>query len=227
MSRAFPILASAGIATQLPEAPAVELWISWKKLAFEFLVEKIKEVDARFPNDPRERKERLRALRREHHLVYIVDRLRRRLEEGAQATATDLTQAAQYILDRNLYPVDQGAPFATQAIENRRALVAARVNWHKLMRQAGARPPGREGGWSEPDRQFRGSAKLFRALDEPGINQGRREELLRAYIERRLEQLVAVSREIASRNRRDFNRRTRLMLEELELSLKRARKGSS
>jgi hypothetical protein len=222
----FPILESAGIATQLSEACADDLWATRKKLAFDFLVEKIKETDARFPNEPRERKERLRALGREHHLVYIMDRLRRRRGDDAQASASDLTKAAQYILDRNLYPADDRTPFATHTIENRRALIAARVNWHKLMHKAGARPPGREGGWSEPDQRLRGSAKLFRALETTGISPSRRDELLRSYIERRLEHLVAVSNEVAAIDKRQLHHDTRLLLKDLEIALKRSRKKS-
>jgi hypothetical protein len=226
MSRAFPILSTAGMAALLPEVWDDELWASWKTLAFEFLVEKIKEVDAHFPDDPRERKERLRALSREHHLVYIVDRLRRRSDEGALATAAELTRAAQYILDRNLYPAESSAPFAIHTIENRRALVAARVNWHKLMRSAGVKPPGREGGWNEPERLLRGSAALFRALDKPNVEPAQRAELLRAYVERRLEHLVAVAREVASPNPRELNQSTKLLVHDLELALKRARRRS-
>jgi hypothetical protein len=198
--------------------------VTWKKVAFDFLVEKIKETDALFPNDPRERKERLRALSREHHLVYIMDRLRRRRGDGAQVSAADLTRAAQYILDRSLYPADHHTPFVTQTIENRRALIAARVNWHKLMHGAGAKPPGREGGWSEPDRRLRGSAKLFRALDRPGTKPSRRDELLRAYIEDRLEHLVAVSSEVTAVDKRALSQHTRLLLKDLEFALKRAKK---
>jgi hypothetical protein len=226
MLRMFPILASAGIATELAKACPDEKWATWKKAAFDFLVEQIKETDARFPNEPRERKERLRALSREHHLIYIIDRLRRRRADGPQVSAADLTRAAQYILDRSLYPADHRTPFATQAIEHRRALIAARVNWHKLMHGAGAKVPGREGGWSEPDRRLRGSANLFRALDKPGTKPSRRDELLRTYVERRLEHLVAVSSEVAALDRRALGHDTRLLLKDLQLALKRARKAS-
>jgi hypothetical protein len=226
MLRVLPILASAGIATELSEACPDELWVTWKKWAFDFLVEKIKETDARFPDEPRERKERLRALSREHHLVYIMDRLRGRRGDASQTSVADLTAAAQYILDRNLYPADHRTPFATQVIENRRALIAARVNWHKLMHGAGCKPPGREGGWSEPNRSLRGSAKLFRALARPGTDPLRRDELLRVYIERRLEHLVAVSTEVFATDKRAFSRHTRHLLKDLELALKRARKSA-
>lgn len=226
MLRALPILASAGIAKQLSEPCPDELWTTRKKLAFAFLVEKIKETDARFPDEPRERKERLRALSREHHLVYIMDRLRGRRGDHSDASAAAFASTAQFILDRSLYPADDRRPFATQAVENRRALIAARVNWHKLMHAAGAKPPGREGGWSEPERKLRGSAKLFRALDKPGTDASRRDELLRVYIERRLEHLVAVSSEFTSVDRRALSHNTRLLIKDLELALKRARKGS-
>lgn len=217
----LPILASAGI--EMPLSDERGLWIVWKKLAFEFLVQSIKDIEARFPDEPRERKERLRALSREHHLVYIADRLRRRLEPDSPATAADLARAAQFILDRSLYPPDHRTPFATEALENRRALIAARVNWHKLMHSAGATPPGREGGWREPRRNLRGSAKLFRALDKPDADPARRDERLRTYIERRLEHLVAVSNEVAGLDRRAVSHHMRLLLDDLDLALKRAR----
>jgi hypothetical protein len=224
MSHAFPILAMAGIAATFSEVHDDALWEARKKMAFNFLKEQIKEIDLQFPNDPRERKERQRLLSREHHLLYVMDRLRRKVGKVEGATASDLTRAAQYILDRNLYPVAQRTPFVTQAIENRRALVAARVHWHKMMRGAGAKPPGREGGWSEPERRLRGSAKLFRALDKPGIGATERDELLRTYIEDRLAHLVAVSRAVTGLDRRELKQRTRLLLQEIEIALKRAKR---
>jgi hypothetical protein len=223
MTRAFPILASAGMLASFPDIRASVLWVTWKRLAFDYLVKAIKAIDAQFPDDPRERKERLRALRREHNLLHVMDRLRRKLEDEARSTA-ELAQAAQYILDRNLYPDASGKPFATRSLEERRALISARVHWHKLMCEAGARSPGREGGWREPERVFRGSAKLFRALEKPRIDRKRRDELLRAYVEGRLEHLVAVVREAVGPDQRSLKQQTRLLFEDLEVALKRSRK---
>jgi hypothetical protein len=223
MTRVFPILASAGILASFPDIRASVVWVSWKRLAFEYFVEAIKAIDAQFPDNPRERKERLRAMRREHNLLHVMDRLRRKLGGEAKSTP-ELAEAAQYILDRNLYPDSSGKPFAAQSLEERRAQVSARVHWSKLMRQAGARPPGREGGWREPERVFRGSAKLFRALEKPGIDRKRSDELLRAYIEGRLEHLVAVAREAVRPDRRSLKQQTRSLLEDLEVALRRSRK---
>jgi hypothetical protein len=71
---------------------------------------------------------------------------------------------------------------------------------------------------------LRGSAKLFRALEKPGIGATERDELLRNYIEGRLAHLVAVSREVTALDRRKLNQPTRLLLQELEIALKRAKR---
>lgn len=221
--RAFPILASAGIAIPPPDVRADDLWIAFKRLAFDYLVDSIKMIEAQFPDDPRERKEQLRRLSREHHLLYVADRLRRNLGQDGGQTAAELTQAARYILDRNLYPAATDPPFGGRTLEDRRALTAARVHWHKLMGDAGAKPPGREGGWSQPDRAFRGSAKLFQALDKPGVSQNHRSELLRKYVEGRLEHLVVVSKKVAGPDPRALTQYSRILLSDLETVLSQAR----
>jgi hypothetical protein len=71
---------------------------------------------------------------------------------------------------------------------------------------------------------LRGSAKLFRALDKPGIGATERDELLRTYIEDRLAHLVAVSRAVTGLDRRELKQRTRLLLQEIEIALKRAKR---
>jgi hypothetical protein len=222
--RTLPILASAGIPAPPPDVRADDLWIAFKKLAFDYLVDSIKMIEARFPDDPRERKERLRGLCREHHLLYVADRLRRSLGQDCEQTAAELTQAARYILDRKLYPASIDNPFGGRTLEDRRALTAARVHWHKLMSDAGAKPPGREGGWSQPDRAFRGSAKLFQALDKPGVSPNHRSELLRKYVEGRLEHLVAVSKKVAGPDPRALTQDSRILLNDLETVLSQARR---
>lgn len=197
-------------------------WASFKSDAYGHIVDAIRAIDRKFANEPRARVDHLRALRREHHLLIVADRIRRTFRPPEKATGRELRQAAEFVLDRSDF-IASGvghAPPRTRLEEN--MLVSARVNWHKLMRRAGSHAELR-GGWRQYRGILRGAAPLFRKLERPELTRKERGSILRDHIKDRIEQLVEISREAMRREDFKLTRRQHLLVRDLEGLLERAR----
>jgi hypothetical protein len=101
-------------------------------------------------------------------------------------------------------------------------VTSARVNWHKLMRRAGSRAELR-GGWGAR-KTNRGTSVIMRRVTAPGLTPEARADVLRDYIEERIEQLLLVARELTVVRGCKLPREDRIVVHELENLLVRVQK---
>lgn len=192
-----------------------EEWLDFKSRIYGEMVEVIRTVDLQFADDPRVRVERLRELRREHHLIVIADRVRRESQSPRPLTGKDLRLAAEFILDRSDFIASGIERAQPRSRREENMLLSARVNWHKLMRQAGARAELR-GGWHQYRGGIRGGATLFKKIASPELTPKARGRILRDYINDRVEQLLDIANEAMRRQECALTRRQRLIIRDLE-----------
>lgn len=173
-------------------------WSDFRRATFDEVVEAIQEIDRRFAGDPHARVQKLRELRREHHLVVIAERIRRGPTASHALARGGLRRAASFVLDRSDHIAADGGRVArkrTHLEEN--MLTSARVNWHKLMRRAGSRAEIR-GGWNEAATGLRGTAGVLKKVRNPALGPAERGKILREHIQARIEQLVRLAGEVAA-----------------------------
>lgn len=175
------------------------LWSDFRRAIFDEVVEAIQETDRRFADDPHARAQKLRELRREHHLIVIAERIRRGPTASRALARGGLRRAASFVLDRSDHIAADGGRVArkrTHLEEN--MLTSARVNWHKLMRRAGSRAEIR-GGWGNAASGLRGTAGVLKKVGNPALSARQRGTILREHIQARLEQLVLLAAQVANR----------------------------
>jgi hypothetical protein len=181
----------------LPDAHASAAeWQAFKRESFARFITMIQSVDEALRDEPHARLQDLRKIRREHHVIILADRIRRRMLASTDRPDVDLRMAAELILDRHLYPPGhQPEGRLRRSRSEETMLTSARVNWHKLMRRAGSRAEPR-GGWLEAKPALRGTAPILRKMANPELSPGDQIEVFRAYAEQRLQTLVGVSEEL-------------------------------
>lgn len=200
--------------TDLPPAHASdEDWTAFKRAAFDEMREHVRRADREFPNQPQARLERIHQLRREHHVIVVADRIRKSAAAPPGPSGPSLRDAAAFIVDRTAYVIEKRAGPRSAAEE--KMMTSARVHWHKIMRQAQS-PAGLQGGWATGRRELRGSTQIQKKLNSRRLTPDKRAELLRAYIEERLQQLVDLVRETTEVSRWTLPRQDRIIVQELE-----------
>jgi len=199
-----------------------DIWSAFKTAAFEDMVQRIQEIDRQYADEPQARVERIRELRRQHHLIIIADRYRRLSPSPQDFSGPALRKAAEFILDRTAYIAVNGEAVTKPRTRVEDKLVlSARVNWHKLMRRAGSRAELR-GGWSELNSN-RGLTTILRRLSAPGLTPDARADILRDHIEARVKQLLSVARELTMTMQCNLAEDDRALIRDLEKVLQRAR----
>ena len=207
--------------SELPDGGSSEDdWSTFKNKAYAELIERIQQVDQKYAHEPRARVDGIRELRREHHLLVIADRVRRSSASPQDYSGNDLRRSAEFILDRTAYmTADEGAATQPRSRLEDKMVLSARVNWHKLMRRAGSRAELR-GGWG-PRKSNRGTTAILRKVSAAGLKPDVRAEILREYIEERLQQVLHVARELTITMNCKLPRKDRILIRELESLLLR------
>jgi len=207
----------------LPDGSASDAdWHGFKSGAFDTLVELVKQADEDYSEEPQKRLERIRELRRQHHLIVIAERIRRSGSDRARRmSGNELRKAAEYILDRSAYLAAKGDPSIRRSKLEENMVTSARVNWHKLMRRAGS-PAELRGGWVAR-KMTRGTTIIMRKASAPGLTPEARRGMLRGYVEERVQHLLQVTRELTSVRGCQIPREDRILIQELEEFLARVR----
>jgi hypothetical protein len=208
---------------RFPKAIAADdEWTRFKRESFDRFVRQIKDIDAA-ASGLAERQRKLRALRREHHVLVVADRIRQRFETSSQTVSLDLKRAAEIVLDKaQLLGNPTGSRRRTS--EEERYLTSARVSWHKLIKRAEVRPVERRGvaAMHKGPTTRKGSTKLS-ALRKAGIGPEEKAEILRRYVHEHLQQLVAVADGVTTPDEPPLPRATRLIIRELKTLCRRSR----
>jgi len=212
-----------------PESTATEAeWRHFRGRASEIFVQKIKEIDKVRSGDSLERLADLRALRHEHNLLVVGDRIRRGAVERGQAPPADLRREAGMLLEKILI-VDEGSgPIVrTRTEEEQRYLGSARVQWHKLIRRAQARPavqrvPQRR----RPSNSQPAIAKDLRELINESVSR-EADRILRHYVAERIEQIMLDSDTMTQIDHRYLSADTRRILRKLRALLDHIRQQGS
>jgi hypothetical protein len=224
-------IAMAGVESHSPPhlpsgSASEEEWAAFKNEAYVTLVRRIKLIDREFARDPQGRIERVRELRREHHLIVIGDRIRRAADTPFGLSGAELRKAAEYVLDRPAYLASKAAEWTEPRSRAEELMMnSARVNWHKLMRKAGS-PAELRGGYGIGKPEFRGITSIFKKIAAPGLPADKRAELLRDHIEERVQQLVNLAREVQAATYSKLPRSDRLLIRDLELVLDGIRRSN-
>jgi hypothetical protein len=198
-----------------------EDWSAFKSTAYEELQQSVQEIDRKYADEPQARVERIRELRREHHLIVIADRVRRSSLSPGEYSGEELRKQAEFILDRTAYIAADGeAVTQPRSRLEENMVVSARVSWHKLMRRAGSRAELR-GSWG-PRKSNGGTTAILRKVSAPGLKPDDRAEILREHIEERVQQLLYVARQVTDGMNGKLTRNDRLLIRELEYLLQRA-----
>lgn len=192
-----------------------DAWSSFKNDAFSEMIARIQEIDRNYADAPQAREERIRELRREHHLVVIADRYRRSSPSPENFSGRDLRRAAEFILDRTAYIALNGEAVTKPRTKlEDKMVLSARVNWHKLMRRAGS-PAELRGGWSG-GKSNRGLTAILKRISAPGLTPAARADILRDHIEERIEQLLYVARQLTSTMNCDLPDDERVLIRDLQ-----------
>jgi hypothetical protein len=190
-------------------------WSAFKNDAHDEFLTLIQQADRDFASEPSRRLERIRQLRREHHLIAIADRVRKSSPCPGELSGRDLRKAAEFILDRGAYISASGHPSTKpRDISEENMVLSARVSWHKIMRRAGS-PAESRGGW-RARKTIRGNAAILRKISARGLTPENRAEILREHIEEKVEQLLRVAREVVIVGGCKLPRQDRLIIRELE-----------
>ena len=201
-------------------------WTNFKRELYDQFVEAIRQIDRAFAQEPHARAQKLRELRREHHLIVIADRIRR-TNEPRDLSGEELKKAAAFVLDRMDHVAALGVESAgprSHAEEN--MLTSARVNWHKLMKRAGSRAELR-GGWNSAVQGPRGATALLRRIKNPNLGREERGEILRQHVNERLEQLVSLSGEVLARGDCELSAEDSCLIDEITELARRMRRPKS
>jgi hypothetical protein len=197
-------------------------WNSFKRDSFDRFVRRIKEIDAATMGLA-ERQRDLRALRREHHVLIVADRIRRKFRSTSEAVPLDLGRAAELVIDKaqllgNLTGLER-------TIEEQRYLTSARVSWHKLIKLADVRPVERRGvAGVRLGREIRSGSTNLRRLKNERLRPHEKGEILQRYISEHLQHLVAVADDASKPDDPPLPRENRLLIRELKTLLRRAQK---
>lgn len=200
-----------------------EAWSAFKRRAFDEFFELIRQTDRALGQNPGARLERIRELRREHHLIVVADRIRRSSSAPETLSAGQLRKAAEFVVDRCCS--GGGVQAGPRSPLERRMISSARVNWHKIMRRAesSAHPTA---DWGAGRRELRGSTAVFRKITAPGLAHSARADMLSKHIAERLHQLVHLAREVAAATANPLPDEQARLVAELERLLDRTRPRS-
>ena len=197
-------------------------WARFKSQAYDELIVRIRQADRELGRMPQARAERVRGLRREHHLIVIADRIRRSRLSPAGLSGADLRKAAEFVLDRTASAANKDESTPRRSSLEERMVLSARVNWHKVMRRAGSRAELRGAlGAGRPELQ--GITTIFKKISAPRLAPEARAALLRDHIEERVEQLLQLAQQVSMQTDRKLPRNDRLLVRDLENLLARVR----
>ena len=208
--------------SEFPSAGASdEEWARFKSQAYDELIVRIRHADRELGRTPQARVERVRSLRREHHLIVIADRIRRSTQAPPGLPGSDLRKAAEFVLDRSaLIAPGEGASTPPRSRLEERMVLSARVNWHKVMRRAGSKAELR-GAWGAGTPELHGITTILKKISAPRLGTEARAALLRDHIEERVRQLVRLAHEVSTRTNGKLPRNDRLLIRDLENLLNR------
>lgn len=204
-----------------PSSASDEDWSAFKHRAFDHFCELIREADREFKHDPRTRIERIRQFRRAHHLIVIADRIRRSPGTPSGLSEEELRDAAAFVIDRRCYG-KEGRLMPRSRLEEK-MISSARVSWHKIMRRAES-PACLFGGRGSGRPALRRGTQIFRKITAPGLTPETRAELLRAYIEDRVQQLVDLAGEFTATTNCKLPEPDRILVQDLESILQQAKR---
>jgi len=175
------------------------VWSDFKRHIYGEFVDAIRRTDRAFADEPHLRAQKIRELRREHHLIVVADRIRRNAAEPRALPAEELRKAAAFVLDRSDHVAAPGAePAGPRSHAEENMLTSARVNWHKLMKRAGS-PAELRGGRDSGTPDLRGATLVLKKIRNPRLSAQARGHILRQHVQERLAQLVLVAGEAMSR----------------------------
>lgn len=212
----------ANFSRRLPPSAADDAhWARFKRAIYGELIEAIREIDRVFGQEPYARVERLRELRREHHLIVVADRIRRHGGGPGDLSGDELRKAAAAVLDRSNHLVASGSkPARPRSHAEDNMLTSARVNWHKLMRRAGSRAELR-GGWSMSPSGLRGVTAVLRKIRNPLLDPEQRGDILREHVQARLKQLAALAADVMSSAECSLSAESKQLVDEVAALVRR------
>lgn len=168
-------------------------WRAFRESVSTLIVQRIKIIEEECSGDLLGRSARLRALRREHHLLIVGDRIRR---ASIGTPPADLRREAQMLLDK-IELTEDGSTARARTRQEQKFLSSARVSWHHLIKKAGARAVDPRGGPRSPKKKPSiATPAMLRQLVANSLSD-ETNRILRRYIAEQIEQIVVGAEEVA------------------------------